>query len=177
MTQLTRLLQSVSTHDLNKLITAKKKLDTLNAKRAALEKELASTNKQIDSLQRSLSKLGPTPTVPKKGKKKPAKRKSRRRIKQPSLSSVVTEVLKPKKKPMSVNEIHDAVLSKGYKTRAKAFKSQLRILLYKNEKKLFRKVGPGKFKLEGGGGKKTPKKRKPAKKVVSKKKTTKKKSS
>ena len=34
---------------------------------------------------------------------------------------------------------------KGYKTKAKNFKSQVRILLYKNEKGLFKKTGPGKF--------------------------------
>jgi len=66
----------------------------------------------------------------------------------------VVEVLGEKKKPMKVTDLCDTVLKeKKYKTRAKNFKSQLRILLYKNDKKLYKKVGPGLFTLSASAAK------------------------
>jgi uncharacterized Zn finger protein len=67
---------------------------------------------------------------------------------QPPLSSAIVEILKTKKKPLKVNEIHDALLNeKKHKTKAKDFKAVVRIVLYKNEKGLFERVGPGAFVL------------------------------
>ena len=61
---------------------------------------------------------------------------------------MIAEILKEKKKPLGVNDICDALLKeKKYKTKAKNFKANVRILLYKNEKGLFRKSGPGRFRL------------------------------
>jgi|GEM_PF-385873 len=74
--------------------------------------------------------------------------RTRNRTAQPPLSSVIVEILKTRKKPLRVNEIHDALLNeKKYKTKAKNFKAIVRNILYKNEKELFEKAGPGAFTL------------------------------
>jgi ABC-type branched-subunit amino acid transport system ATPase component len=59
----------------------------------------------------------------------------------------IAEILREKKRPLGVNDICDALLQeKKYKTKAKNFKANVRILLYKNEKGLFKKAGPGRFR-------------------------------
>jgi hypothetical protein len=81
-------------------------------------------------------------------KGRPRRAAKKERIVQPSLSSLVVQILKEKKKPQKVNDITEALLSeKKYKTQAKNFKANVRILLYKNDKKLFKKVGPGQYGL------------------------------
>jgi HB1, ASXL, restriction endonuclease HTH domain len=140
------LLENVSAKELQSLIAAKKKLDTLQGRKKALEKEHASVSRQIDSLTRTSAKR-PTARV-KKAPKKSVKRPRRKRILQPSLSTVIVQVLEEKKRPMKINDIHDTLLKeKDYKTEAKNFKANVRILLYKNEKGFFKKVGPGRFAL------------------------------
>ena len=72
---------------------------------------------------------------------------------------MIVELLKEKKKPMKINEICEAVLKeKKYKTQAKNFKANVRILLYKNEKGLFKKVKTGLFGLAAAKKKATGKK-------------------
>ena len=165
-TNLANLLETVSLQDLQKMVLTKGKLDSLEKKKTDLEKSLAAVNKQIDSLQGSLGKTGAR--GPGRPKGKPTKKKvkrTRKRIAQPSLSSVIVEILKEKKKPLKVNEIHDAVLKeKGYKTKAKNFKANLRIMLYTNKKGLFKKVKPGLFGLAAEKKKATVKKKTVAKK-------------
>ncbi len=143
---LLRLLDSLSTEDLKHMITAKTKLADLEQQKVALDNKLASISKKIASLQSILaSKRGAG-----RLRGRISLRARRKRIVQPSVSSLVVEILKEKKKPLKVNEISNAFLNeKGYKTQAKNFKGQLRILLYKNDKGLFKKVGPGVFALAG----------------------------
>ncbi len=154
------LLESTSLQQLKFLLTAKEKLDKLQGKKASLEKDLASVDKQIASLQTSLGKTAPVKRRGRKPGRKPskivrAKRKPARRGKkpaQPSIQSLIVEILQEKKKPLSVNEISDALLKeKGYKTKSSNFKNQLRVLLYRNQKGLFKKVGAGQFGLAGSG--------------------------
>ena len=148
------LLKGLSTKELQNLVAVKKKLDILQGKKKAIEKELGSVKKQINSLEISMIKIGKKKPavrrkkVGKKAARKPARKTRRKRVVQPSLSSLIVEILKEKKRPMKVNDIHDTLLKENkYKTVAKNFKSNVRILLYKNEKRLFRKAGPGEFGL------------------------------
>jgi len=185
---LIKMLESTSLQQLQSLLTAKEKLDKLQSKKSSLEKDLASVDKEIASLQGSMGK----PVPAKRRGRKPskvvrAKRKPRKGKKaaQPSIQSLIVDILQEKKKPLSVNEISDALLKeKGYKTKSSNFKNQLRVLLYRNQKGLFKKTGAGLFGLAGSGKapasvKKVVVKKKPVtkkksgmkKKVVSKKKT------
>ena len=151
---LATLLESVSVEDLKTLVTKKEKLTPLERKRKELEKQLAIVNQEIQSIEHSLGKIGARgPGRPRGTTKKKRIRKARKRTRQHSLSSLIVEILKEKKKPLGVNELCDALLTeKGYKSRAKNFKSQVRILLYKNDKGLFKKTGPGKFALAAEKG-------------------------
>jgi len=161
--ELLTLLQSASVKDLKELLALKKELDELEKKQKALLKQFTSVSKDLGSIQTTFGKSKrkkPATRVKKATKKaarKPAKKKTKKRAKrrgtkkrvvQPSLSSLIVEILKEKKKPLGVNDICDALLKeKKYKTKAKNFKANVRILLYKNEKGLFKKAGPGRFRL------------------------------
>ena len=147
--QMFRLMQTMSASDLQSLVPMKVKMEGLESKKATLERELSVVSRQIMLLQGSLGKAGGRKTPIKvKVKPKGAVGIPRRRIEQPSLASVVVGILKAKKGPAKVNDICEAVLTEWkYKTNSKNFKGQLRILLYRNEKGLFEKVGPGLFAL------------------------------
>ena len=148
---LVALLKSVSVDELKRAIPAKEELEKLEKRRKSLEKELASVDKQIETL--AVRKVARPPA---RAKKKVARKAKRRRIAQPSLSSLVAEILKEKKKPLRINDICDALLKeKKYKTRAKNFKAQIRVMMYRNEKGLFKKAGPGLFKLAADARTKT----------------------
>ena len=166
---LANMLESVSLKDLKSMIPFKVKLDTLQKNKKDLEKSLETVNQEIESLIGSTGKTARRRTGRPKGiaKKKTVKR-TRKRIVRPSLSSVMVELLKEKKKPLKVNEIHDAVLKeKKYITQAKNFKAQVRILLYKNDKGLFKKIKPGVFGLTAEKKPSTKKKAQvPAEKTV-----------
>jgi len=159
------LLKSVSVKELQSLIALKQKLDTLEKNRGALEKELMAVNGQIRSIQVSHSKSGVRGRpagkkkavkrvleskigAKKKAMKKAGGKKPRKRVKQLSISTLIVDILKEKKKPISVNKICDALLTeKQYKTQSEKFGNQIRVLLYRNEKGLFKKTGPGLFRL------------------------------
>ena len=143
--ELLTLLQSASVKDLKDLLALKKELDALEKKEKALLKQFTSVSKDIGSIQTAFGKPGErVRKTTRKGARKSAKKKAA----QPSLSSLITEILKEKKKSLGVNDICDALLKeKKYKTKAKNFKANVRILLYKNEKGLFKKAGPGRFRL------------------------------
>jgi len=147
--ELLTLLQSASVKDLKELLVLKKELDALEKKEKALLKQFASVSKDIGSIQtafRKPSRRKPAAPV-KKTTGKGARKSGKKKAAQPPLSSLIAEILKEKKKPLGVNDICDALLKeKKYKTKAKNFKANVRILLYKNERGLFKKAGPGKFR-------------------------------
>jgi hypothetical protein len=124
-----------------------------------------------------MESLGMPKAVTSAGRPKKGVRKAkRRRIAQPSLSSLIVEILKEKKRPLRINEICDALLKeKNYQTRAKDFKGQVRVMMYRNDKGLFGKPKPGLFKLVTDARPKKKTKKKAAKKTRKKatKKTTK----
>jgi hypothetical protein len=124
----------------------KGKLVELEKKKASLENELSSVGKQIEDMRRSVATkwTGESRLCRKVRAGKPR----RRRVAQPPVSALVTEILKEKRKPLGVNQISDSLLNeKKYKTYSKNFKGQLRVLLYKNEKGLFKRTGSGLFAL------------------------------
>jgi hypothetical protein len=174
---LVALLKSVSVDDLKNAIPVKEKMEKLERRKRSLEKDLASVVKQMESL--GMPK-GVRP--PARADRKVARKAKRRRIAQPSLSSLIVEILKEKKKPLKINAICDALLKeKNYKTRAKDFKAQIRVMMYRNDKGLFKKAGPGLFTLAADtkptkkAAKKKVTRKKAAKKKVTKKKVTRKK--
>ena len=140
------LLQSASVKDLKELLALKKDLVALEKKEKALLKQFTAVSKDIGSIQTAFEKAGRKKGVGRAGRatRKGAKRK---KAVQPPLTTLIAEILKEKKKPLGVNDICDALLTeKKYKTKAKNFKANVRILLYKNEKGLFKKAGPGRFR-------------------------------
>jgi len=148
---LVALLKSVSVDELKRAIPAKEKLEKLEKRKKSLEKELASVDKQIETLA-----VREVASPQARARKKVARKAKRRRVAQPSLSSLVAEILKEKRKPLRINDICDALLKeKKYKTRAKNFKAQIRVMMYRNEKGLFKKAGPGLFKLAADAKTKT----------------------
>jgi len=147
---LLKMLKSTSLCDLKSMIIAKEKLEKLLEKKSSLEKDLSSVDQQIASIEQSLGASTSKTRAAKKTSatttKKPAAR--RRKTSQPSIQSLIIQVLQEKKGPVSVNEIADSLLNdKGYKTSSANFKNQLRVLLYRNDKRLFKKVGSGQFAL------------------------------
>ena len=141
--ELVALLESVTVEELKNAIPMKEKLERLEKKRKSLEKELASLVKQIEALG-----VPVTETSPGRSRKTAGGKARRKRIAQPSLSSLIVEILKEKKRPLTINEICEALLEeKNYRTRAKDFKAQVRVMMYRNDKGLFSKPKPGLFKL------------------------------
>jgi hypothetical protein len=159
--ELVALLEAVTVEELKNAIPMKEKIEKLEKRRKSLEKELASVVKQIESMG-----LPKTATSPARAKRKAVRKGRRRRIAQPSLSSLVVDILKEKKKPLKINDICDALLQeKNYQTRAKDFKAQVRVMMYRNDKGLFSKPRPGLFKLAADGGLKRKTKKKTATKT------------
>jgi hypothetical protein len=139
--ELLTLLRSATVEDLKELLALKKDLDALEKKQNELLTQFASVSKDLGSIQASFGTRG-------RGKGKTRRAVGRKRVAQPSLNSLIEEILKDAKKPMGVNDICDALLKqKNYRTKAKSFKSNVRILLYKNERGAFKKKGPGRFVL------------------------------
>ena len=68
--------------------------------------------------------------------------------------------------PLKINDICDALLEeKNYRTRAKDFKAQVRVMMYRNDKGLFSKPKPGLFKLAADAKPKKKTKKKATKKA------------
>jgi hypothetical protein len=175
---LLKMLESTSLSDLKSMILAKEKLDKLLNQKSALEEDLSKVDKEIESITLSIGKPGSRTRV---AKKTLATRKKRARAGnkslQPSIQSLVVEILQEKKKSLSVNEIADSLLNeKKYKTASANFKNQLRVVLYRNQKGLFKKLGSGQFAL---AGQKAERKSRPVskKKASTKKKVVQKKTS
>ncbi len=133
------LIESVSIEDLKKLIPLKEKHERLEKRKEQLEKELASVVREIESLGFSVADTS-SALSGKRGKK--------RFTGQPSLASLIVEIMREKKRPLTINEICDALLKeKNFRTRAKDFKAQIRVMIYRNDKGLFSKPKPGLFEL------------------------------
>lgn len=160
--ELVALLEAVTVEELKSAIPVKEKIERLEKRRKSLEKELASVVKQIESL--GMSKGVTSPGRP---KKKTGGKARRKRVAQASLSSLIVEILKEKKRPLKINDICDALLKeKSYQTRAKDFKAQVRVMMYRNDKGLFNKPKPGLFKLAADAQTKKKTRKKTTKKAT-----------
>jgi len=138
------VVESITARDLKELVAVKGRLVGLEKKKGALEKQLAAVTQEIEAIRKLVAKRWA-----KRSRNLPlAGAAVAQRSAQPSLASLIVEVLKKEKKALGINEICDAVLKeKHYRTRSKDFKAQVRVLIYKNDKGLFKKTAPGLFTL------------------------------
>ena len=137
------LLESMSLQELKSLIAAREHYDRLLRKKTALEKNLDQVNRDIENLLDPLRRIVRVRT--------PVSGGSRRRIAQLSIEKLIIEMIREKERPMTVNEIaHTLLHEKQYRTTSGNFKNQLRVLLYRNRKGLFRKIDAGTFDLAEG---------------------------
>ncbi len=135
----------LSVAQLERLLSTKKgELATLGQKKANLQAQLASVDRQLDSLQgANASEAAPAPARRKK--------KRRRRRKLPknaqSLGAVVTGILGKTPKGLSLKDLVAAVLSSGYKTKAKNFSNVVYQCVY-NAKTIYRDDKSGTHRLK-----------------------------
>ena len=120
-----------------------------------IQKQQQEIEKKLDKLMKMASsdKKGDKKFFLKKGTDKPSRKDSKRSSRTPSThrssnQDLIASVLKGKRKPLSINEIHDIIIQNNlYKGKAKDLKRIISVTLYQNKKGVFRRVGPGKFKL------------------------------
>lgn len=157
--------ENTSKAELQAMIDKKDQLQALQRKRAQLEADLAGVTKQIEaivaSIQGTRTRAKTGAGKPKAGRKKKVSG-ARTRVDQPPVDLLIAEVLSEKKRALSVADLETALIrEKGYKTQSKNFRNQLRVTLYRNQKKLFKKTFPGFFDLSPAG-KRAQTARKPA---------------
>jgi len=150
---LLKLVKSTTLSDLQSMIAARGKLDKLLEKKSALKGNISAIDQEITSIEQSLTRPTSKTKAPSSSRKKsPATKKKKTRTRrakrgsQPSMQSLIAEILREKNRPLSVNEIADALLNeKSYKTTSKDIKHQLRVMLSLNKKGLFKKLGSGMY--------------------------------
>ena len=132
----------LSVAQLERLLSDKKgELATLGQKKANLQSQLASVDKALDSLKGATAPAA----APAPARRKP------RRGKQPknaqSLGAVVTGILGKTPKGLSLKDLVAAVLSSGYKTKAKNFSNVVYQCVY-NSKTIYRDEKSGTHRLK-----------------------------
>ncbi|MFP6702013.1 MAG: hypothetical protein VB861_09735 [Planctomycetaceae bacterium] len=132
----------LSVAQLERLLSDKKgELATLGQKKANLQAQLASVDKALDSLKGANAPAA-APV--------PARRKQRRRRlprNAQSLGAVVTGILGKTPKGLSLKDLVAAVLSSGYKTKAKNFSNVVYQCVY-NDKTIYRDDKSGTHRLK-----------------------------
>jgi len=127
----------MSVEDLKKEILRRQRvLPKLIANRDALDKKIA-----------ELQGLGELKAVPKRARKKLAKKRARKAMRADragSLPSKLAEVLQGKGR-MSIAEVTEAVLAAGYKSKSKAFQKIVGMTLAKDKR--FKRVRKGQYTL------------------------------
>ena len=139
--------------ELKDLFSIPQTLKKIEKRQEEIEKMLAVLIDRTSSSELKPRKKGPGAPkkkgVPRKRKKGVvrAKRKAARSGKK-SVIELIASVLKGKKKPLSIAEIHDAIVSqKIYTGKSQDLKKLISVSLYRNPKNIFERKGPGKFKL------------------------------
>ena len=107
-----------------------KEIITLVEKREKLEREMETI------LKKAKANIPPAP-----------KPRTNLGIAQPLLKDLITEILTEANRPMSVQEIYEAGLKKGYQWRSGNPVNALNVKMYTT--RAFRKVSPGYFELRG----------------------------
>ncbi len=135
----------LSVNQLERLLSDKKgELATLGKKKANLQAELASVDRQLDSLQ-GASALAAAPAPARRKKKRRRRRKMPRNTQ--SLGAVVTGILGKTPKGLSLKDLVAAVLDSGYKTKAKNFSNVVYQCVY-NAKTIYRDDKSGTHRLK-----------------------------
>ena len=104
------------------LAQQKSRVTNLGKKRAELQAELKTVEKQLQSLQGS---------TPRTGKK--TGRRGKRPKNAASLASVVTEILEKSPKGLSLDDLTTQVVKSGYRTKAKSFSNVVYQCVYNSE--------------------------------------------
>ena len=135
-----------------------KELRDLFSLKNSVEKILShqlTIEKRLSGLERWIQKLHKAPTGKTALPKKARKAGARRRKAQTPLTDVIIQVMREKKGPISVNELAEAIYKgKLFTSTAKNFKNNLRVILYRNKKELFKLASPGIFELAEGAAEK-----------------------
>jgi hypothetical protein len=147
----------LSVTQLERLLSAKKgELATLGQKKANLQAQLASVDRQLDSLQgANAAPAAPAAPAAAAAAAAPAtarrKKKRRRPRKLPknaqSLGAVVAGILGKTPKGLSLKDLIAAVLDSGYKTKAKNFSNVVYQCVY-NAKTIYRDDKSGTHRLK-----------------------------
>jgi len=122
------------------LAQQKSRVTHLGKKRAELQAELDSVEKQLQSLQGS---------TPRTGKK--TGRRGKRPKNAASLASVVTGILEKSPKGLSLDDLTTEVVKSGYRTKAKSFSNVVYQCVY-NSKSIRRDKKSGTYRLYPGKG-------------------------
>jgi len=139
--------------ELKELFSIPQTLRKIEKRQAKIEKILASLIGKTSSSGLKVKRKGPG-APGKKGVSRTrkeavvrAKRKTARSGKK-SVNDLIASVLKGKRKPLTVSQIHDAIVSnKIYTGKSQDLKKLIAVSLYRNPKNMFERKGRGKFKL------------------------------
>ena len=123
----------------------KKELRRRQAALPALIARRDELNRQIAELE-AIGQVAPASGSRKKAPARPAPAKVRRAGSKLSLPQLLGNILKAKP-GQSVDELTEAALAAGYRSKAKSFKSIVRQTLYHDKR--FKRVARGKFALNG----------------------------
>ena len=120
------------------LAQQKSRVTNLGKKRAELQAELNTVEKQLQSLQGS---------TPRTGKK--TGRRGKRPKNTQSLASVVTGILENSPKGLSLEDLTTRVIKSGYQSKAKSFSNVVYQCVY-NSKAIHRDKKSGTYRLKTG---------------------------
>jgi len=131
---------SLSVAELEALLARQKgRVTSLGKKRANLQAQLNSVDKQLQSLQ---GPTAPPPSAPKK-----TGRRGKRHKNVQSLAAVVTEILGKSPKGLSLDDLVGQVIASGYKTKARSFSNVVYQCVY-NSKAIQRDKKNGTYRLK-----------------------------
>ena len=148
---LAKILPTVSLKDFRRLLSVKVKLDARRKRRAAIHRELTAVERRLERVEASLPPYARDRSSLPDLRRALERARKDRRPRQPTIEALMVELFRERKRPLSVNELTDGVLNeKGYKSTSPNFRNQLRVLLYRNRKGLYQRVGKGRFTLANG---------------------------
>ena len=150
--------------ELRDLFDLKKTVDSIKAHQSTIEDQLKRLERHLlgtpKGASKAVTKGTEKKTAPKAKAPVPAakpKRGSGAGKGRLSLPEVVVQVMRDKKAPLSVDELADIILKgKLYISASKNFKNNLRVILYRNKKEIFKRVSAGMFQLTEGTAKSKP---------------------
>lgn len=127
-------IDALSVAELEQILTERKEeLSELQARRESLTAELATCEARIADLlgSGSGSVSSKAPKTAKVARRQPKRRRPRN---QPSLKSIIQDILQKSKKPMTLDEIIEKVNETGYRSKAKDFRQVAYLNLFNMKK-------------------------------------------